>query len=161
MFEIGKVYKRSELHDLYGGNRQGGIANSANHPFIFIFSRSTGIHHGYADEWDDENYYHYSGEGQHGNMTFTKGNLSLRDHVKNRKKIYLFKFEKKSYWKFIDELVLVDYYYHETPDTTGIMRRGIRFKFKSATEKSLNSSGKPSLINNSVSPLANCVSRNS
>ncbi len=38
LFIVGKVYKRSTIHDQYGGNRQGGIAASALYPFIFIFS---------------------------------------------------------------------------------------------------------------------------
>ena len=46
MFEINKLYRRSELHDQYGGNRQGGIANCANHPIIFIFTGKSGKGHG-------------------------------------------------------------------------------------------------------------------
>ncbi len=115
MFKIGQVYQRSRLHDEFGGNRQGGIANSAKYPIIFIFTGSSGEKHGYTDEWDDENFFHYSGEGQHGDMTFTKGNLSIRDHIKNGKSIYLFQFESKAQWKYIDELELVDYYYYDTP----------------------------------------------
>ena len=38
MFIQNKDYKRSELHDEFGGNRQRGISNCVNHPIIFIFS---------------------------------------------------------------------------------------------------------------------------
>ena len=34
----GKEYKRKELHDFYGGQRQGGIATPREHPYIFIIS---------------------------------------------------------------------------------------------------------------------------
>jgi len=37
MFEKGNLYIRRELHDKYGGNRQGGISNCAKYPFIFVF----------------------------------------------------------------------------------------------------------------------------
>lgn len=47
MFKIGKIYKRSKLHDSYGGNRQSGISNCANYPRIFIFTGKSGEQHGY------------------------------------------------------------------------------------------------------------------
>jgi 5-methylcytosine-specific restriction enzyme A len=56
MFKIGEIYRRRELHDNYGGNRQGGISNCANHPMIFIFTGKSGKLHGYEDGWDDHNY---------------------------------------------------------------------------------------------------------
>jgi len=38
MFEIGKVYhRRTELHDVYGGNRQS-ASLVREHPYIFLFS---------------------------------------------------------------------------------------------------------------------------
>ena len=41
-FEKDKIYKRSELHDEFGGNRQSGIANRAKNDIIFIFSGASG-----------------------------------------------------------------------------------------------------------------------
>lgn len=49
MFKIGKIYQRSILHDNFGGNRQGGIANCANYPYIFLFTAKAGEQHGYED----------------------------------------------------------------------------------------------------------------
>ena len=37
-----KLYKRKELHDEYGGNRQSGICPSSVQPIIFIFSGLAG-----------------------------------------------------------------------------------------------------------------------
>ena len=51
----GKEYKRKELHDFYGGQRQGGIATPKEHPLIFIISSRRGEDHGYVDGWIDEN----------------------------------------------------------------------------------------------------------
>lgn len=141
MFKIGQIYRRRELHQEYGGQEQGGISTPANNPIIFIFSGSSGEQHGYSDGWDEENYFNYSGEGQKGDMKFTKGNLAIRDHVKNGKSIYLFEFESKGLWKYIDQLELVDYSYHDTPDSEGNIRKGIRFKLKSTTEESKNKEG--------------------
>ena len=47
---IGEEYKRSALHDAFGGNRQGGIATCANHDITFVFSGESGEQYGYSDE---------------------------------------------------------------------------------------------------------------
>ena len=46
MFVRGKEYKRTDLHDGYGGQRQSGISTPAAHPFIFVFTGDTGKRHG-------------------------------------------------------------------------------------------------------------------
>ena len=85
-FIYGIEYKRSLIHDKYGGSRQSGIAPSISYPFIFIFSGSTGQKYGYTDRWDNEDVYSYTGEGQTGDMEFIRGNLALRDHIKSGKR---------------------------------------------------------------------------
>jgi len=80
-----KIYKRKELHDEYGGNRQSGICPSSEHPVIFIFSGNTGGKYGYEDGWDNENIFRYSGEGQIGDMEFTRGNKSILNHKEDGK----------------------------------------------------------------------------
>jgi len=57
-----QIYKRSDIHDQYGGNRQGGISPSAKFPFIFIFSGKSGEQYGYKDGWDNPNIFSYTGE---------------------------------------------------------------------------------------------------
>ena len=87
----GKEYKRKELHDFYGGQRQGGIATPKEHPYIFIISSKRGKDHGYIDGWIDENkFFLYTGEGQNGDMDFKGGNKAIRDHCEIRKKVLLF-----------------------------------------------------------------------
>tara|TARA_B100001059_G_scaffold90172_1_gene88787 strand:- start:117 stop:986 length:870 start_codon:yes stop_codon:yes gene_type:complete len=142
MFVKNEYYKRQELHDKYGGRPQYGISNCPQHPIIFIFSGKTGKQHGYEDGWDDEKYFSYSGEGQKGDMTFTGGNKSLQNHIKNKKSVFLFEKTKQSgFWKFIDELKLVDYGYYpiKYKDENKVQRerRGIKFKFLSISHDSV------------------------
>lgn len=123
-------YKRSNLHDQYGGNRQSGISNCANFPFIFIFSGNTGNQYGYKDEWENENVFSYTGEGQLGDMSFTKGNLALKDHINNGKRVFLFKYQSSGVVKFINEVELHEVDYFETHDINKQLRIAIRFFFK-------------------------------
>lgn len=124
------VYRRSDIHDQYGLNRQSGISYSAKSPHIFIFFGASGKRHGYEDAWDNPSVFSYTGEGQSGDMNFTKGNLALRDHLQDGKQVYLFQNVKKAYVKFISELEFYDVGFFDTPDTSGKMRIGIRFFFK-------------------------------
>jgi 5-methylcytosine-specific restriction protein A len=125
-----QIYKRSTLHDLYGGNRQGGITPTRSHPYIFIFSGKAGAQYGYQDYWDNENVFSYTGEGQDGDMQFIRGNLALKDHLDNGKRVFLFEYERTAYVKFICELEFFDYDYFDTSDVNGKDRIGIKFFFK-------------------------------
>ena len=122
--------RRADIHAVYGGNWQSGICPSANFPFIFIFSGKSGHQHGYKDGWDNPNIFSYTGEGQAGDMKFTKGNLALRDHIQNGKRVFLFESENRGYVKFIGEVEFFDADYFETHDTAGNLRIGIKFFFK-------------------------------
>lgn len=151
MFIPGKRYIRKELHNKYGGNRQGGIASCSNHPYIFIFTGKSGKQHGYKDEWH-ENTFYYTGEGQKGDMEFKRGNKALLNHSKNKKKIILFESDGTGYAEYICELSYNSFDFFETPDTTGVNRTAIKFQFirventpiKGAIEKTqINNSNKP------------------
>lgn len=127
-FIPGQIYnRRADIHAKYGGNWQGGIAPSATHPYIFIFSGDSGKKHGYKDWWVNDHTFFYTGEGQVGDMKFIKGNLALKEHLNRGKRIFLFDFEKKGYVKFNDELEFYDVGYVEIPDNNGDLRIGIRF----------------------------------
>lgn len=125
-----QVYKRSEIHDQYLGSRQGGISSSAKFPFIFIFSGATGAQYGYKDRWDNEDIFTYTGEGQIGDMKFTKGNLALKEHINTGKRVFLFESTDRSYVKFVSELEFFDFGYDEMVDVNGQNRIGIKFFFK-------------------------------
>lgn len=102
MFEVGKVYHRqSEIHDRFGGNRQAGIASSAEHPYVFLFTSPAGKEHGYDDAWISEDIYQYTGEGQIGDMEWSRGNLAIRDHQVNGKQLHLFKKQKSGQYEYL------------------------------------------------------------
>lgn len=130
MFTPGKIYKRAEIHGLYGGNPQSGISPSARLPYIFIFTGKTGKKHGYQDGWDNPNVFSYTGEGQAGNMEFSRGNLALRDHLKQGKRVFLFEAMGRGNWVFQDEVEIIDHSFGEILDTNNQLRKGIRFFFK-------------------------------
>jgi 5-methylcytosine-specific restriction protein A len=123
-------YVRRNIHNEYGGNWQSGICPSNKFPYIFIFSGASGKQHGYKDEWVNEDVFTYTGEGQSGDMQFTRGNLALREHLNNGKRVFLFESEKNGFVVFKAEVEFYDADYFETPDTSGALRQGIKFFFK-------------------------------
>ncbi|MBT2679271.1 HNH endonuclease [Bacillus sp. ISL-35] len=129
-FKEGKEYKRSEIHDSLGGNRQRGISSSRENPMIFIFSGREGKAYGYEDGWQDESIYFYTGEGQVGNQEFKEGNKALRDHKENGKDVYLFeKNHNLGLYSFKGQLSLIDYHFGIGLDKKGESRRVIIFEF--------------------------------
>jgi hypothetical protein len=99
-----QIYNRREFQRQYGGTPQGGIAPCANFPYIFIFTKHTGHLHGYEDHWLNEHVFSYTGEGQVGDMKFVRGNLALRDHVANGKRVFLFEYVHTGFVKFVSEV---------------------------------------------------------
>ena len=130
MFIPELLYKRRDIHDEYGGNWQSGICPSTKYPYIFIFSGASGKQHGYKDGWQNEDIFEYTGEGQKGDMQFTRGNLALRNHLENGKRVFLFEAEGNGYVRFKGEVEFYDADFFDTPDTDGNLRQGIKFFFK-------------------------------
>lgn len=124
--------RRQDIHGVYHGNRQGGICPSSTHPYIFIFTGDSGKQHGYDDFWDNKNVFSYTGEGQIGDMQFIRGNLALRRHLEQGKRVFLFeKVDKMSgFVRFRNELEIFDADFYEAPDTNGDTRVAIKFFFK-------------------------------
>ena len=151
----GNEYKRKELHDFFGGQRQGGISTPKNHPYIFIISSKRGKDHGYVDGWIDENkYFLYTGEGQIGDMEFKGGNRAIRDHYENEKRILLFQETKKTFIEFKEELELIDYSFIQTLDSENTNRKAIQFKFAAENiSKKLDIDNKKRIVKNSKSHL--------
>lgn len=145
----GKEYKRKELHDFFGGQRQGGIATPKEHPYIFIISSKRGKDHGYIDGWIDKNkFFLYTGEGQNGDMDFKSGNKAIRDHCENGKKVLLFEETKKTFIELKAELKLIDYSFIQTLDSGNKNRKAIQFKFaaESFSQESINYTEKRNII---------------
>lgn len=101
MFTQGQVYQRRKIHELFGGQQQGGISTPANHKVIFIFTAERGEEHGYTDGWKDTKTFFYTGEGQYGDMSFTRGNKAIRDHEENGRDIHLFAQTSSGYVEYI------------------------------------------------------------
>lgn len=90
-YEVGALYSRLlDIHSVLGGQRQGGIATPATSPFVIIFTGEAGRKHGYPDFWDDNDHFHYFGEGQVGDMQDKGGNRAIREHLANNKRLILF-----------------------------------------------------------------------
>lgn len=88
--EAGERIRRVEVHDEYGGGRQGGIAPSRQSPNVLVFSDpSTGTQHGYNDRWVGD-VFHYVGEGQTGDQTMTRGNAAILGHMEAGKALRVF-----------------------------------------------------------------------
>lgn len=128
-FIIGEIYKRTELHDKYGGQRQGGISTPAKYPYIFLFTGGTGERYGYKDRWQG-NIFSYTGEGQKGNMEFVAGNRAIRDSEKNGEELHLFKYKKKGYVEYMVELIYTGYRIEQGSDVEKHLRELILFKLE-------------------------------
>lgn len=132
-YQMGGLYsRRLEIHDRWGGQRQGGISTPKDGPFVFIFTGEAGKAHGYTDSWDDEGVLHYYGEGQQGDMTMRAGNKAIGEHLQSGKRLLVFKSlgHGKPY-RFDGEFVcLSSYAKPDTPATTGPNRIAIVFRLQ-------------------------------
>jgi len=126
VFQVGRVYKRSEIHGKHGGQQQGGISTPRGHPYILLFSGG-GEQYGYQDGWDDNRVFLYSGEGQVGDMEFTAGNKAIRDHSKDGKDLQLFEQVKPGRVRYLGCFVCNSWNYRQAKDKSGKSRRAIIF----------------------------------
>ncbi|MDA1003156.1 MAG: hypothetical protein O3B31_07375 [Chloroflexi bacterium] len=89
--EEGETVRRVELHDRYGGSRQGGIAPSMKSSNVFVFtSAASGNQHGYFDRWESDDKLIYCGEGQSGDQEMSRGNVALLHHATANRALRLF-----------------------------------------------------------------------
>lgn len=135
MFVKDQIYKRSELHDSYGGNRQGGISPSRKSDVIFLFTGNTGKEYGYEDGWKSSTTFHYTGEGQVGDMKFERGNKSIRDHISNGKSMYLFEQLGNGLARFMSEVKYIGHQQKEGFDREHNRRKIIVFELMSTSSK--------------------------
>ena len=95
MFEQGRIYRRRDLLDRVGGQRQGGISTPKEHPLIFLFTGESGEHYGYHDGWEPNGTIRYFGEGQVGDLRFVARSKAIRDHAHIGQDLPLFKILSK------------------------------------------------------------------
>lgn len=131
-FQPGATYNRvRDIHDVYDGQRQGGISTPKACPFIFLFTGEDGEEFGYSDGFQDDGSFAYTGEGQIGDMDFVRGNLAIRDHIANGRELLLFeKLRRSGSYRFIDHFTCDGFGYATGPDRTGAQRRIIIFNLK-------------------------------
>ena len=116
------------MHDVYGGQRQGGMSTPLAHPVLFLFTGEGGAEHGYKDEFRPSGVYHYTGEGQRGNMSFARANRALRDHASNEKRVYLFEAFGDGNVRYMGEATYLGHHMEERQDTEGFLRQAIVFE---------------------------------
>jgi 5-methylcytosine-specific restriction enzyme A len=134
LFEVGGLYRRGDLHDQYGGQRQGGISTPAEEPFIMLFTSDRGQAYGYHDGWDADGLFRYPGEGQVGDMAFLRGNAAIRDHAAQGKDLHLFDYERKGQVRYRGQMVCAGYTLVDgVPDRNGDPRQAIMFYLMEAT----------------------------
>ncbi|SFR50340.1 5-methylcytosine-specific restriction enzyme A [Pseudidiomarina maritima] len=124
MFVVGKSYRRAtDIHEHFGGQRRGGIATPKEHRAVFLFTSPGGEELGYIDGFVD-GVFMYTGEGQLGDMKMQKGNLAIRDHKTNGKKLYLFEKQnsKSPFVNFVGEAECIGYHEEKRPDRDGNLR---------------------------------------
>lgn len=128
LFQIGRLYSRSaDIHDRFAGSRQSGISPSAKEPLIFLFTGDSGDRYGYTDGWAD-GIFHYCGEGQRGDMEFSRNNKALRDHAKDGRDLHLFTaLGKGKPCRYEGAFACSGWHWGEGADIEGMKRKTIIF----------------------------------
>jgi hypothetical protein len=130
----GTVVLRRDLHEEYGGRRQGGIGPSRVTPNVLLFTDpSTGHRHGYFDGWGDDGCYHYTGEGQIGDQRMVQGNLAVLNHRQDGRALRLFRAVSEGV-EYVGRFELDQdqpYYRTDAPETNdGPIRSVIMFRLR-------------------------------
>lgn len=127
-FDPGEIYRRSNLHDQFGGQRQRGISPCRDVPIILLFTSFSETDEGYRNTIADDGTVIYTGEGTEGDMTFDHGNKAIRDHRDDRRELCLFETIGDGRVRYVNQYECVDWFREELPDSTGGMRDAIRFE---------------------------------
>lgn len=90
VFTQGQVYRRPQLHELYGGQPHNRISTPAAHDLIFLFANDQVDRNDFFSGWTSYGIYRFIGEGRYGHMSFTRGNRALRYHERQGKALHIF-----------------------------------------------------------------------
>jgi hypothetical protein len=137
---LGESLPRVELHQRYGGRRQGGISPSKPTPNVFLFTDPRkGLLHGYLyDGWRDDGYFHYTGEGQIGDQLMAQGNRAIRDHrgtaTDPPRALHLFEVAN-SIATYLGQFTYEDHYLADAPESgnTDVIRSVYVFRLRPLT----------------------------
>lgn len=128
-FVAGQEYKRSTLHDQFGGSRQSGISVSAQVPVALLFTGNSGHQYGYQDGFEADGTFSYTGEGQVADMKMERGNKAVRDSVSSGRQLHLFEETRKGYARYVGIASYLDHRERLAPDRHGDLRKVIIFQF--------------------------------
>ena len=126
---LGAVYKRSDLHRRFQGNRNAGIVPSKREPVVLLFHTQEPTQQFYRDGFDHRGVYWYSGEGTTGDMKWTPANSAVRDHDRLGFDLLLFQRvqRKDGLWRFVHVVWCVGWDERERRDKEGTVRRALIF----------------------------------
>ena len=133
-FTVGSLWIRSQIHRRLGGNPRRGISPVAGKPYILLFSSPTGGASGHEGGWQDDGFFHYTGESQTGDMRWEGGNRAIRDHARDRKSLLVFERVKGGRQRFCGPMSCVSYYEKTLPDRNRTHRRAIIFRLVESTD---------------------------
>jgi 5-methylcytosine-specific restriction protein A len=133
-FPVGSLWKRSQIHRRLGGNPRRGISHAAGKPYILLFSSPKGEAYGHEGGWQDDGFFHYTGEGRVGDMKWEGGNRAIRDQVWDRRILLVFERVKGGRQRFCGPMSCVGHYEKKLPDKNGTARRAIVFKLVETTD---------------------------
>lgn len=142
-FPVGSYWKRSDIHALLGGQEQGSISTPSRKPYIIIFSSPRGEEFGYEDGWNADGFYHYTDDGQVGDMQWVRGNRAIRDHSKDGKILLVFETVKDGRRRFVGPMSYAGHYTKSLSDKDGNPRQGIIFKLAETDSPALTVSPSP------------------
>jgi 5-methylcytosine-specific restriction protein A len=124
----GQVYRRREIHEAFGGQRQGGISTPAEHPVVLLFTGEQGAQYGYHDGFQTDETFWYTGEGQVGDMQMVRGNRAIRDHAAAGRAMHLFQYVEPGRVRYMGEATYLDHHMQTAPDREGNQRQAIVFE---------------------------------
>lgn len=124
----GQVIARREIHAQIGGQQRGGISTPATQPVVLLFSGEQGAQYGYYDGFQPGGEYWYTGEGQVGNMTLTRGNSAIQRHRAEGKGLLLFEYVRKGVVQFVGAAEYLNHHPAVAPDRNGNARDVLVFE---------------------------------
>jgi hypothetical protein len=140
----GDTIRRADLHQQYGGRRQGGIAPSKVTSNVFLITAPEGKKYGYGYDGtrEDDPYFHYTGEGQVGDQRMIQGNRAIRDHAAEGRELHLFS-ANGTELTYVGRFEYVDHYLADSHEDGSERDRSVivfRLKRRSGSLKALSGS---------------------
>lgn len=127
VFVKGGIYRREDIHRKFGGQSQYGISTPRSSSLILLFASPSGEAHGYTDGWAQTGAYYYTGEGQEGDMKFTRGNKAVLNHSQDGRDLHLFQRNEEWDYVYIGQMICTGYEIKGIPGEGGT-RKAIVFE---------------------------------